>query len=107
MNRTVIVAKIKPGAEDDVAGIFADSDGTSLPVDIGVRERSLFSLHDLYVHIIDFDRDPREAMVTAQGQPGFADISQRLGQYISPYSLNWRSPADAMAGRFYHWRVED
>jgi cyclase len=107
MNRTVIVAKIQPGAEQDVAKIFADSDGTTLPNDIGVRERGLFSLGDLYVHIIDFERDAREAMAIAQRQPGFADISARLNQFISPYSSTWRSPVDAMASRFYHWHVAD
>lgn len=106
-NRTVIVAKIQPGVEDQVAGIFADSDRTSLPREIGVRERSLFSLNDLYVHIIDFDRDVGEAMAIAQRQAGFADISQRLSPFISPYSPTWRSPADAMASRFYHWHAGD
>ncbi|WP_199566908.1 TcmI family type II polyketide cyclase [Streptomyces triticagri] len=103
----VIVAKIKPGAEESVAGVFADSDATSLPKDIGVRERSLFALNDLYVHIVDFEHDARDAMKIAQQQSGFTDISRRLDPFITPYSPDWSSPADAMASRFYHWHVRD
>lgn len=104
--RQVIVARIKPGSEETVAGIFRDSDRTDLPHALGVRERSLHSLGDLYVHIIDFDRSAEEAMQAGVGLPGFTDISDRLRPFIQPYLSTWRSPADAAARRFYTWRPQ-
>ncbi len=106
VNRQVIVARIKPGSEATVAGIFRDSDRTDLPYALGVRERSLHSLGDLYVHIIDFDRRAEEAMRAGVRLPGFADISDRLRPFIEPYLPTWQSPADAAARRFYTWRPQ-
>lgn len=104
MDRTLIVARIKPDAESDIARIFAASDATDLPRTIGVRERSLYSLGELYVHVIDFDRSAEEAMAVAQRLDGFRDISRRLDPFVSAYDPEtWRSPKDAMARRFYHW----
>lgn len=103
-HRTVIVARIAPGAEADVARIFGESDATDLPHALGVTERSLYSLGDAYVHLVEFDRDADEAMAAGVGLPGFRDISARLQPYISPYLSTWRSPADAQARRFYTWR---
>ena len=106
-NRSLIVARIRPGAEPEVARIFAESDATSLPHDLGVRQRSLYALRDLYVHFVEFDNDVDVVMSRAQGHPGFADISERLRPYISPYDpQTWRSPKDAAAVQFYSWRPE-
>ncbi|WP_432482229.1 TcmI family type II polyketide cyclase [Kineococcus esterisolvens] len=102
--RNLIVAKISPGAEPDVARIFAESDATDLPHALGVTERSLYSLGDLYVHLVEFDRDAAEVMEIAARQPGFGEISRRLDPFISPYLSTWRGPADASARRFYTWR---
>jgi cyclase len=106
VNRILIAAKMRPGAERDVARIWAESDATSLPHDVGVRERSLYSLHDLYIQVIDFDRDPAVAMADAVQHRGFHEISEQLRLYIAPYSPTWRGPRDAQADRFYHWRPE-
>ncbi|GAA3629555.1 hypothetical protein GCM10022223_53970 [Kineosporia mesophila] len=100
------MARIKPGSEEAVAGIFRDSDRTDLPYALGVRQRSLHSLGDLYVHIIDFDRSAEEAMRAGVGLPGFTDISDRLRPFIQPYLPTWRSPADAAAQRFYTWQPQ-
>ena len=106
-NRSLIVARIRPGAEPEVARIFVESDATSLPHDLGVRQRSLYSLRDLYVHLVEFDNDVDVVMSRAQVHPGFADISERLRPYISPYDpQTWRSPKDAAAVQFYSWRPE-
>jgi cyclase len=105
MKRTVIVARMLPGSAAEVAKIFAESDRTSLPRDLGVSERTLYSLGDLYVHLVDFDRDAAQAMAEAQGHPGFHDISERLRPHISPYLPTWRSPRDAIADSFYQWRA--
>jgi hypothetical protein len=99
----MIIAKMDPRDADEVAAVFGRSDATSMPRDIGVRHRSLFQFHGLYVHLIGFDRPPSESMQIAQSLPAFRAISDELKPYIEPYDPNWRSPQDAMARRFYHW----
>jgi cyclase len=104
MNRTIIVARIQPEAERAVADVFAASDATSLPYDIGVKQRALYSLQDIYLHVIDFDQDPAQALRQAQDLPGFRQISADLRPYISPYDeKTWRTPQDAVAKQFYRW----
>ena len=103
MHQTMIIAKMAPADAEDVAGVFGRYDATSMPYEIGVRQRSLFQFHGLYVHLIDFDRPPPEAMRIAQSLPAFRAVSEDLEPYIDAYDPNWRSPQDAMARRFYHW----
>ena len=103
MHETMIIAKMDPRDADEVAAVFGRSDATSMPRDIGVRHRSLFQFHGLYVHLIGFDRPPSESMQVAQSLPSFRAVSDELKPYIEPYDPNWRSPQDAMARRFYHW----
>jgi cyclase len=101
MHRSLIVAKITPGAEEEVARIFAESDATSLPRIAGVSHRSLYSLGDLYVHLVETLADGRQALADARGQEEFARISDRLGRHIQPYLPTWRTPMDAVARCFY------
>jgi cyclase len=103
MDRSLIIAKVVPDAEQRVAEIFAESDRTDLPGLAGVRHRSLYRLHDLYVHLIETDDAGPEAVAAARVHPEFDRVSRRLAEYISPYLPTWRSPRDAMAHRFYHW----
>jgi len=104
MNRTIIVARIEPNAERAVADVFAASDATSLPHDLGVQHRALYSLQDIYLHVIDFNDDPAQALRKAQDLPGFRQISTDLRPYIKPYDeLTWRTPQDAVAKQFYRW----
>lgn len=103
MHQTMIIAKMSPADAHDVAAVFGRYDSTPMPYEIGVRHRSLFQFHGLYVHLIEFDRSPHEAMRVAQALPAFRAVSEDLRPYIQAYDPNWRSPADAMAQRFYHW----
>lgn len=108
MDQTMIVARLMPGSGPDVARIFAESDAGPLPRELGVRERSLYALQDVYIHIVQFDGDAAERMEAAQTTSGFREISERLADHIKPYDPEtWRSPADAMARRFYHWTAEE
>nr|MDT0657298.1 TcmI family type II polyketide cyclase [Micromonospora sp. DSM 115978] len=102
MSRLVIVGRVIPGTEGQVAQIFGESDRTELPQIAGVRHRSLYVLDDLYVHLLETD-EGSAGVERASGHPLFLKISQELSAYISPYSPNWRSPRDAMARCFYHW----
>ena len=102
--RGVIVARIKPGCRDKVAELFAESDSGPLPAVAGVRHRSLFALGDLYVHLVELDRDFDRAVADIRDHPLFRDLSARLQAYIEPYDpATWRSPEDAMAEEFYSW----
>jgi cyclase len=98
------VARIKPGARERVAEIFAESDAGPLPRLAGVRHRSLFVLEDLYVHLVETEDDVDGAIDEVRDHPLFREISARLEPYIEPYNpVIWRSPKDAMAVEFYRW----
>jgi cyclase len=102
--RGVIVARIKPGAKERVAEIFAESDAGELPHLIGVRHRSRFVLEDIYTHLVETEGDLDEAVERVRGHELFAEISAKLEPYIEPYNpATWRSPRDASAERLYSW----
>lgn len=104
VKRGVIVAKIKPGCEEEVARIFAESDATELPLLAGVRHRGLFVLDDVYVHYIEMDEDVEVKVNELRDHPLFRDVSRKLDAYIAPYDpATWRSPRDAQARQFYSW----
>lgn len=104
VKRGVIVARIKPGSEEAVARIFAESDGSELPALAGVVHRSLFVLDDIYVHYVETDEDFEAAVDQIRAHPLFKEISSQLDAFISPYDPEtWRSPKDATAREFYSW----
>ena len=104
VKRGVIVAKIKPGSEEQVAEIFAESDRSELPKLAGVRHRSLFVLEDVYIHYVEMDEDFEQSVDEVRNHPLFKEISRRLDEYITPYNPEtWRSPKDATAREFYVW----
>ena len=105
MHRSLIIAKIAPGAEPEIARIFAESDRTELPRLATVAHRSLYSLGDLYVHLLDTLEPGPVAVAGLRGHPEFDRISDRLSQYVSPYLSTWRSPQDALATCFYSWHA--
>jgi len=105
MHSTLIVARMEPEASADVAQIFRGFDDTGMPDLMGTRRRQLFSYHGLYFHLQDFDSDDGGAAIEeAKANPLFVKISTDLSPFIEAYDpVTWRSPADAMAARFYHW----
>ena len=104
VKRGVIVAKIKPGSEDAVAAIFAESDKTDLPELAGVKHRSLFVLEDVYIHYVEMDEDFEQSVDQVRDHPLFKEISRQLDDYITPHNPEtWRSPKDAQAQRFYNY----
>jgi cyclase len=108
IKRGCIVARIKPGAEEEVAKLFAESDESELPGMAGVRHRSLFVLDDIYVHYVETDEDFAEAVDAVREHPLFQEISAKLDAYITPYNPDtWRSPKDAQAMEFYSWDPAD
>ncbi len=105
MHSTLIVARMHPDSGDEVAQIFGEFDGTEMPDLMGTRRRQLFSYRGLYFHLQDFDSDNGgESIEKSKTDPRFVRISADLKPYIEAYDpATWRSPADAMATRFYHW----
>jgi cyclase len=107
VKRGVIVAKIKPGAADDVARIFAESDESELPGLAGVQHRSLFVLDDVYIHYVETAEDFEMAVDEVRDHPLFREISRKLDDYITPYNPEtWKSPKDATAREFYTWDAD-
>ncbi len=107
VKRGVIVARIKPGSEADVARIFAESDATELPRMTGVRHRSLYVLDDVYIHLVETDDEFASAVEGVRDHELFKDISHKLDPYIQPYNPEtWKSPRDAQAREFYSWEPE-
>lgn len=107
MHSTLIVARLEPGASTDVARLFADFDATEMPHRMGTRRRQLFSYRGLYFHLQDFDEDNGGALIeAARNDPRFIAISNDLKPFIEAYDpATWRSPADALASRFYSWEA--
>ncbi|WP_018681541.1 TcmI family type II polyketide cyclase [Actinokineospora enzanensis] len=103
MNRSLILAKIAPDADREVARIFAESDETDLPRVAGVLHRSLYRLGDLYVHLLETEELGLQAVETARRHPEFTRVSERLRPFITPYLSTWQSPRDAQAQCFYTW----
>ncbi|WUH88804.1 TcmI family type II polyketide cyclase [Streptomyces sp. NBC_00433] len=105
MHSSLIVARIEPGGDGDVARLFAEFDRTEMPHLMGTRRRQLFQFRGLYFHVQDFDdTDGGERIEQAKVDPRFMKISDDLKPFIQPYDpATWRSPADALATRFYSW----
>lgn len=103
-DRSLIVARLNPGATEDIARLFAESDAGELPYLLGVRRRHLFQYNDLYFHYVEFEGDRHDALRKAAGRADFKSLSVELDNFVTPYDpATWRSPADAMAGEFYSW----
>jgi cyclase len=95
------------GSSADVAKLFADFDATGMPHLMGTRRRQLFGYRGLYFHLQDFDADNGGQLIEeAKSDPRFVRISDDLAPFIEAYDpATWRSPADAMDTRFYHWEA--
>ncbi|MDX2546543.1 TcmI family type II polyketide cyclase [Streptomyces sp. WI04-05B] len=107
MHSTLIVARMEPGSSADVARLFGAFDESDMPHRMGTRRRQLFSYRGLYFHLQDFDEDNGGRLIEeAKTDPRFIGISDALKPFIEAYDpATWRSPADAMATRFYSWEV--
>jgi cyclase len=107
VHRTLIVARMKPSDAPAIADVFAESDRTGLPHEIGVSRRMLFSFHDLYFHLVEADEDITQNLYKARNTPLYSDINTKLGAYISPFDPQWKEPKDAMATPFYVWTPDE
>ncbi|MEU0399111.1 TcmI family type II polyketide cyclase [Streptomyces sp. NPDC006197] len=108
MHSNLIVARMDSRSSDEVARLFGAFDETDMPNRMGTRRRQLFMFNGLYFHLQDFDgENGGELIEEAKTDPRFVRISQDLKPFIEAYDpATWRSPADAMAKRFYHWESQ-
>jgi len=108
VHSTLIVARFDPETSGDVAKIFADFDNTDMPHRMGTLRRQLFSYQGLYFHLQDFAEDNGgERIAGAREDVRFKQISADLKPFMRAYDPEtWRSPADAMATRFYTWEQQ-
>jgi cyclase len=109
VHSTLIVARMETQSCADVAGLFAAFDKTEMPHRMGTRRRQLFCYRGLYFHLQDFAEDNGGKRIEeAKSDPRFIQISEDLKPFIDPYDpATWRSPADAMAQRFYNWEAAE
>ncbi|MET9592095.1 TcmI family type II polyketide cyclase [Streptomyces sp. NPDC006516] len=107
MHSTLIVARMAPTSAEKVAELFEAFDTTDMPGRMGTRRRQLFAYRGLYFHLQDFTQDDGAHRIEdAKADPRFVGISEDLKPFIQAYDpATWRSPADAMADRFYEWRA--
>lgn len=104
MHTTLIVARHLPGSEDAIARLFAESDGTGLPEEIGVHTRKLFTFHDVYIHLVESPGPIGHAIDKAHANPVFQQISTALDAYVRPFEGRWGNAERASAKQFYEWR---
>jgi hypothetical protein len=109
LHSTVIVNRMAPTAIPEVSRLFAELDATDFPHRMGTRHRQLFSYHGVYFHIQHFVRVDGSALIDqawTEADPRFIKICRELGPIVPPYDpATWRSPADTIANRFYHWKA--
>ncbi|MER5648135.1 TcmI family type II polyketide cyclase [Streptosporangium sp. NPDC002524] len=106
MERILVVARMRPSSETEVARLFAESDRTELPELGGAVSRSLFSFHDLYFQLMEVRENAQHTMGQIRQHPEFLRLSENLTRFIEPYDPpTWRSPRDAMAREFYRWEA--
>jgi hypothetical protein len=105
--QVVIVQHLKPGAEPDIARLFAESDAGPLPGEMGVTGRWLYSIDDVYLHLLEYTALPSvQARTRTHEQPAFGKLMADLGPFVSHYSPDWSSHEDAVAKEFYRWRAD-
>jgi len=107
---TVIVQRMKPGAEPEIAQVFADSDAGPLPVETGVTGRWLYSMEDVFVHLLEQDKVKAAAVRQnhESHRPAFFKIMNDLSPYLSPYRPDtWQTPRDSVATPFHRWQAPD
>lgn len=107
-NKIVIVARIKPGAEPDIARTFADADAGPLPAQLGVTGRWLYSIDDVYLHLLERDASIANWSRQVHDNPALTKILEDLSPFMTPYRQGGSlGTQDAVAREFYRWRADD
>jgi hypothetical protein len=89
----------------EVSRLFAESDATDIPHNMGTLRRQIYLWRGIYLHIQDFaDADSIKVIsaVWEEGDPRFLKLVDDLTEVIPPYDPEGTS----LATRFYHWAAE-
>ena len=109
LHSTVIVNRMDPAVIPEVSRLFADLDATDFPHHMGTRRRQLFSLDGVYFHLQDFTTVDGHSLIDGawkEADPRFIKICRELDPLVKVYDpATWRSTADQIATRFYHWEA--
>ncbi|MFJ8594377.1 TcmI family type II polyketide cyclase [Streptomyces sp. NPDC093598] len=109
LHSTVIVNRVADDVIPEVARLFGELDATDFPYRMGTRRRQLFSYQGVYFHIQDFPSDDGTAVIDQawkEADPRFVKVCADLDPLVRKYAPErWRSTADQIANRFYHWEA--
>ncbi len=110
VRRGFIVAKIKPGSEEKVAEMFAESDrdGELPGIMAGVTHRSLSVLGDVYIHYVEMEEDLAREVVEQVGDTASKrdqPQARRAHHSLQPRDLALAQGRDR-ARVFYTWDAE-
>ncbi|WTS84450.1 TcmI family type II polyketide cyclase [Streptomyces sp. NBC_00487] len=109
MHSTVIVNRVADEVIPEVARLFGELDATDFPYRMGTRRRQLFAYQGVYFHIQDFPSENGTAVIDQawkEADPRFVKICADLDPLVKKYAPErWRSTADQIAARFYHWEA--
>ena len=89
----------------EVSRLFAESDATDIPRNMGTLHRQILLWRGIYLHIQDFAEPDAIKVISAvwtEGDPRFLQLVDDLTQLIPPYDPEGNS----LATRFYHWAAE-
>ena len=106
---TIILQRMVPGSEAEIARVFEESDASGLPKQLGVVGRWLYSSEDAFVHLLEQDTSiAKSARHDHDGKPEFAELMRKLAPYVSPYRPDrWQGPKDSVATVYYRWQAPD
>ena len=106
---TVILQRMVPGSEAEIARVFEESDASGFAKQLGVVGRWLYSSEDAFVHLLEQDTSaPESDRHDHDGKPKFAEVMRKLAPYVSPYRPEtWQSPKDSVATVYYRWQAPD
>nr|QNL10612.1 Polyketide synthesis cyclase [Streptomyces sampsonii] len=111
LHTTVIVNRVADEVIPEVARLFGGLDATGFPHRMGTRRRQLFAYQGVYFHLQDFPGEDGTAVIGQawrEADPRFVQICADLDPLVKKYAPErWRSTADQIATRFYHWEAAE
>lgn len=101
-SRMLMVSRMDPASADIVATLFGEHDRNSLPVELGLRSRTLLHYQGLTMHLIQAEEDFFGDLRRLHDDPSFQALNDALARHMSPIVQDWQGPQDSRAWEFYH-----
>ncbi|MFA1549850.1 TcmI family type II polyketide cyclase [Actinomadura chokoriensis] len=99
----LMIGRVEPGNEAEIAKVFGEHDASELPREIGARRRTLYSFNGLYLHLVESDIEFRAKLYENRLHPLFQETNRRMKDLITPYDPRYPTMRDAEATPFYSW----